>query len=218
MLNHDRQTVISGDATELSQLGEVAARQGVGLTVLRSRYPFHSALLGPAVSPFRAALCSYEFQPPSTPVYLGTEDKFYGAECDLALISLSVQFIQKLDFAGILHRMYESGYSRFIECGAGDVLTGIVSKALSGRAGLICRASAHPDRGRGGNGVSAILQASSGPLKFGGGPLSRGQVVDSIPELLQDVQAVLKRTSQVLEKVRLGRRVAPVAMSLQPDP
>jgi 3-oxoacyl-(acyl-carrier-protein) synthase/NAD(P)-dependent dehydrogenase (short-subunit alcohol dehydrogenase family) len=204
VLNHDRQTVISGDAVELSQLSEVAARQGIGLTILRSRYPFHSALLGPAVAPFRAALCSYEFQPPATPVYLGTEDKFYGAECDLADI-LSVQFIQKLDFAGILRKLYESGCGRFIECGAGDVLTGIVSKALSGRAGLICRACAHPDTGVAA-GSAAIFEEFE--------RRSPGQVVDSIPELLQDVQAVLKRTSQILERAA-GPKVAPVA-SLQP--
>ena len=204
VVNHDRQTVISGSAVELSELGEVAARQGIGQTILRSRYPFHSALLGPAVAPFRAALCSYDFQPPTIPVYLGTEDKSYGAKCDLADI-LSVQFIQKLDFAGILRRLYESGYSRFIECGAGDVLTGITSKALSGRAGLTCRASAHPDTGVAA-GSAAIFKEFERGLP--------GQVVDSIPELIQDVQAVLKRTAQVLEKVAVPR-VAPVP-SLQP--
>jgi len=203
VVNHDRQTVISGDAVELRELGEVAARQGIGLTILRSRYPFHSALLGPAVAPFRAALCSYEFQPAATPVYLGTEEKFYGAECDLADM-LSAQLIRKLDFASILRKLCESGYSRFIECGAGDVLTGITSKALNGRAALICRASAHPDTG-----VAAGSAAISVEFERG---LPR-QAVDSIPQLIQDVQTVLKRASDALERVAVPR--VPAVPSLQ---
>ena len=200
VVNHDRQTVISGDAAELSRLGEVAALRGVGHTILRSRYPFHSALLAPAVETFRTALCSYEFQPPTTPVYLGTEDKFYGAECDLAEI-LSGQLTRKLDFSAIVRRLYESGYSRFVECGAGDVLTGITSKALTGKAGLICRASAHQDTGVAA-GSAAILKEFERGLP--------GQAVDSVPALLQDVEAVLKRTSQILGKA------AVVVPSLQP--
>jgi acyl transferase domain-containing protein len=137
-------------------------------------------------------------------VYLGTEDKFYGAECDLA-DALSAQFTRKLDFAAILRKLYESGYSRFIECGAGDMLTGIASKALNGRAGLICRASAHPDTGVAA-GSAAIFKEFERGLP--------AQAVDSVPELIQDVQAVLKRTSQVLEKVAVPR-VAPV-LRLQP--
>lgn len=204
VVNHDRQTVISGEALELRALGEAAAPQGINLTTLRARYPFHSDLLAPAAAPFRASLCSYAFQPPAIPVYLGTEDKFYGTECDLA-DALSAQFTRTLDFAAILRKLYESGYSRFIECGAGDMLTGIASKALNGRAGLICRASAHPDTGVAA-GSAAIFKEFERGLP--------AQAVDAVPELIRDVQAVLKRTSEVLEKVAVPR-VAPV-LRLQP--
>ena len=43
VVNHDRQTVVSGDDVELNTLGEAAARQGIGQTILKSRYPFSLA-------------------------------------------------------------------------------------------------------------------------------------------------------------------------------
>ena len=206
VVNHDRQTVISGAGVELQKLSEVAAGKGIGLTFLRSRYPFHSALLGPAVAPFRTALCSYEFGQPSIPVYLGTEDKIFGTDCDLADV-LSAQFIRKLDFAGILSRLSKSGYSRFIECGAGDVLTGITSKALSGKPGLICLASAP---------INTVVAAGTAVIFR---EFERGlpaQAIDPVRELMQDVQSVLRRTSRVLEKVTSG--TAPVSQQPTAQP
>jgi 3-oxoacyl-(acyl-carrier-protein) synthase/malonyl CoA-acyl carrier protein transacylase/NAD(P)-dependent dehydrogenase (short-subunit alcohol dehydrogenase family) len=204
VVNHDRQTVISGNEAELTALGNVAARQGVNLTILGSRYPFHSALLGPAVTPFRAMLCSYAFRQPVIPVFMGTENTFYTAEVDLA-DSLSAQFIRRLDFRSILSSLYEAGYSRFIECGAGEVLTGIVSKALDGKAGVLCRATAPRDKGVA-TGTAAIL------TEFERGVPRRA--VDSVGDLLQDVQAVLRRTSRVLEKAA-GAVVSPAPL---PEP
>ena len=188
VINHDRQTVISGNEAELTALGNVAAQQGINVTVLASRYPFHSALLSPAVAPFRAMLCGHTFRQPSIPVYLGTEEKLCTPDCDLA-DSLSAQFTRKLDFRRITGSLFQAGYSRFVECGAKDALTGILSKALDGRVGLICRASAHPSTGVAA-GTAAIIE------EFERGVPRR--TVDSIGELMHDVQDVLRRTSEVL--------------------
>src|SRR5580658_8253563 len=124
VLNHDRQTVVSGDPGDLAKLGVAAAAQGINLTILKSHYPFHSSLLFPAVTPFRTSLCSYNFSQPTIPVYLGTENQICGTDSDLADI-LAAQFVRKLDFAGILRVLSEMGYRQFVECGAGDIVTGI---------------------------------------------------------------------------------------------
>src|SRR6185436_13754015 len=68
VINHPRQTVISGTALDLDELAKVMNRQGISLTVLKSRYPFHSTFLEPAVQPFRAALKSHAFQSARIPV------------------------------------------------------------------------------------------------------------------------------------------------------
>jgi 3-oxoacyl-(acyl-carrier-protein) synthase/NAD(P)-dependent dehydrogenase (short-subunit alcohol dehydrogenase family) len=194
VLNHERQTVISGDPLELAKLSAAAAAQGINLTALKSRYPFHSSLLFPAVTPFRTSLCSYKFGQPVIPVYLGTENQIYGSQLDLADV-LAAQFVRKLDFAGIVKGLSDTGYRRFVECGAGDIVTGVVSKALNGVAGLVCQASAHPDTGLA-KGMAAILDKFQPLTPNSEGPLSRGW--GEVPALLRDVQALMERTAGTL--------------------
>jgi acyl transferase domain-containing protein/NAD(P)-dependent dehydrogenase (short-subunit alcohol dehydrogenase family) len=203
VLNHDRQTVVSGADAELNRLGDVAVLQGINLTILRSRYPFHSIQLSPAVAPFRAALCSYDFQAPALPAYLGTEGKFYDAECDLADI-LSAQFVRKLDFIGILRRLYDAGYRRFIECGAGDALTGIASRALSGRAGVICRASAPNDKGVAAGNAAILQEVERGlPGRVGTTPVPRPEPAsDAKPESVADEPIAIVAMGCVLPGAR----------------
>jgi 3-oxoacyl-(acyl-carrier-protein) synthase/NAD(P)-dependent dehydrogenase (short-subunit alcohol dehydrogenase family) len=211
VLNHDRQTVISGDPAELAALGTAAAAQGVSLTILKSRFPFHSSLLFPAVTPFRTTLCSYNFAPATIPVYLGTENRIYGSDSDLADV-LAAQFIRKLDFAGILKMLSESGYRHFIESGAGDIVTGITNKALNGATGLICLASAHPNTGVA-KGVAVIIE------QFQTASDSRGPIEKSnLATLLQDVQGVLERTAGVLGKVPAPAQPAALALTPEPEP
>ena len=211
VLNHERQTVISGDPADLAALAAAAASQGVSLTILKSRFPFHSSLLFPAVTPFRTSLCSYNFAPAAIPVYLGTENRIYGADSDLADV-LAAQFVRKLDFAGILKMLSESGYRHFVESGAGDIVTGITSKALTGATGLICLASAHPNTGVA-KGVAAVIE------QFQTASDSRGPIVKSnLAALLQDVQGVLERTAGVLGKVAPPAHPASLAPTPEPEP
>src|SRR4029077_10957797 len=73
VLNHPGQTVLSGLAAELEAFRDFAASKGVSVTVLKSRYPFHSSLLDRAVHFFKVNLKSYQFQAPGIPVYICTE-------------------------------------------------------------------------------------------------------------------------------------------------
>src|ERR1700752_117797 len=75
VLNHPRQTVVSGPASDLERLAEFLARQRISVSVLKSRYPYHSSHLGRAVKVFGAFLKSYDFAPASIPVFLSMEGK-----------------------------------------------------------------------------------------------------------------------------------------------
>lgn len=190
VINHPRQTVISGLAADLDQLGEFMARQGINLTVLKSRYPFHSALLKPGVEPFRLMLCSYKFQPAAIPVYLCTEGKLYSSGADLAVV-LSEQFVKPMNFAATLAGLHQQGFRRFVECGAGNIATKVV--LASGLEGIAARAAAHADDGPK-KGCAAILQ------EFGAGastavPQASGELV----ELARQMREVLERASRVLD-------------------
>lgn len=146
VINHSKQTVLSGPSEELERLAGIMAGQGISLSVLKSRYPFHSSLLQPAVGPFRLALCSYEFASPGIPVYLGTEKRFHSADVDLAQ-ALPQQFIKQLDFAGALQALYGEGCRRFVECGAGNIVTRISETAFTGLPGVTVYPSARIETG-----------------------------------------------------------------------
>jgi acyl transferase domain-containing protein/NAD(P)-dependent dehydrogenase (short-subunit alcohol dehydrogenase family) len=192
VLNHRRQTVISGLAVDVDHLGEEAARHGIGMTVLKSRHPFHSSLLQPAIAPFRLILGSYAFATPAIPVYLCTEQKMYSGEIDLS-VALSEQFVKPLDFIAILRDLHQAGFRRFVECGAGNIVTRVTLE--SGLEGIEAwPACPVADGAR--NGCAAILRelgASS--------PTARTSHTTDLAELVKDMRVVLERASIALSEV-----------------
>ena len=159
VVNHARQTVLSGPLEELESLREILARHGVSLTKLESPYPFHSAFVAPAVEPFRRSLSAFRFSPAKIPVYHCTEKAWFSGANDLARI-LSRQLITRLDFAGIVSTFRENGYATFVECGAGDIVTQLVRKNFPESAPV----TALPTVGRGESvrsGVERVLTCLS---------------------------------------------------------
>src|SRR6185436_10999979 len=77
VLNHARQTVVSGPRADLEALAPFAGGQGVSLSLLKSRYPFHSSHLAVAVDRFERRLRGYELRPPRVPVWLAMEGRTY---------------------------------------------------------------------------------------------------------------------------------------------
>lgn len=130
VLNHPRQTVISGPRPDLEDLATLAAGQKISLTFLKSRYPFHSSHLAPAVDRFAASLREYEFGAARVPVYLGMERQLYSPDLDLPSL-LSSQFTRRLDFAAVARDLHARGYRRFVESGSGDMVSKVVQKNLA---------------------------------------------------------------------------------------
>jgi acyl transferase domain-containing protein/NAD(P)-dependent dehydrogenase (short-subunit alcohol dehydrogenase family) len=190
VINHARQTVISGLPAELDELREVLAKQGIGLTVLKSRYPFHSSLLQPSVAPFQLILCSYAFRPAAIPVFLCTEGSLYSSGADLPRV-LSEQFIKRLDFAAILRELHKLGFRQFVECGAGNIVTKVTLE--SGLEGITALPAA-PLTGGVREGYASILR------EFGAEtPVS--QSTAELAGLVTEMRAVLERASRVLAPI-----------------
>ncbi|HEV2843851.1 MAG TPA: acyltransferase domain-containing protein, partial [Thermoanaerobaculia bacterium] len=130
VLNHPRQTVVSGPRPDLEALASLAAERTVSLTFLKSRYPFHSSHLAPAVERFAASLRAYRFGPARVPVYLGMERRLHAPELDMPAL-LASQLTRRLDFAAVARDLHARGYRRFVEAGSGDMVSKVVAKNLA---------------------------------------------------------------------------------------
>lgn len=141
--NHAKQTVLSGALADLKELDAAMSLRGICLTLLKSRYPFHSRLLEKAVKPFRASLAVHDFQPPVIPLLLCTEERLYSRNVDLS-DTLSSHFVRPLNFRNIVNSLYANGYRIFVECGVGDMLTKLVMENLKGKDDVRCFQTTKP--------------------------------------------------------------------------
>jgi acyl transferase domain-containing protein len=135
VVNHDEQTVVSGTWADLQRLEQWIERLGIQFTRLKSRYPFHSALLRPAVDQFEVSLRTLKFSPPSIPVYSPIERGFYSAKSDITGL-LASHLVRPFTFPEALRRLYQLGGRVFIECGGGDILSKVVRRTLADQEGL----------------------------------------------------------------------------------
>jgi acyl transferase domain-containing protein/NAD(P)-dependent dehydrogenase (short-subunit alcohol dehydrogenase family) len=129
VLNHPEQTVVAGPEEELTELRDRFAHRAVSVTFLKSRYAFHSPLLSLTSQAFGIALRGYHFEKPSIPVFVGTEQRLVDSQMDLAA-ALARQLVTPLDFGTSVRRLFSDGYRRYLECGAGTIVTKIVGSIL----------------------------------------------------------------------------------------
>ena len=210
VVNHPRQTVVSGKRSELEALRPVLNAQGVSLTLLKSRYPYHSTLLADAVAPFRAALNAFDYRPADIPVYLGLEGMLYSPGFDLAQI-LSSQFVRQLNFSNVVKTLYESGYRTFIECGAREIVTKLISQNLGQAAsGIVAlptatqevslREGLHNLSARG-FGKTADTLAATELSALAQGVQSPAQLLESMSLVVRNMSRLVENTSRLIEQV-----------------
>lgn len=129
VVNYSKQTIISGNDSSITALEPYCLKQGISVTRLNSRHPYHSQLLQKCVEPFYAAITHFAIQENKYPIYLGTEQTLYDGCINLHQ-SIAHQLSRPLNFLNALQLAYRHGYMHFIECGAGDIVTKITKKAL----------------------------------------------------------------------------------------
>lgn len=135
VINHAEQTVISGISGDLQRLKSSLESLGIRSMMLKSRYPFHSTLLKPAVVNFKSSLEKARFTPPAIPIYSPIERGFYTVQSDMAHL-LASHLIRPFSFPDALRKLYDSGGRIFIECGGGSVLGNLVSRGLANKDSL----------------------------------------------------------------------------------
>lgn len=124
------QLVISGnkEAVEAAceKMLEAGARRALVLPVGGA---FHSPLMQPAKEELEAAIAATEFHTPTCPVYQNVDGKAHTDPEEIkrnliAQLTASVRWTQEVQ------AMVEAGADEFVECGPGQVLSGMVSKIV----------------------------------------------------------------------------------------
>ena len=206
VVNHPRQTVVSGPLAQLEALEPLANERGVSVTILKSRYPFHSSYLSGAVEPFRAALKPLAFEPAQIPVLLSTEQRRYTPDDDLAGL-LAGQFVKPLDFQGIPHRLYADGYRFFVECGAGPIVSKLIRRNLPEDAAFIAQPTALPEEGLQ-KGLTTVidLAAARGLLrrtetKAPTASPAASPMLEELSELVKDMAVLMARAQDLIRRL-----------------
>ena len=129
LANHNapRQVVLSGSSSQLVAAERVLADDGVRSRRLPVSGAFHSPLMEPAVTRFRAVAESIHFAAPRIPVIscITATPLVRPAWTVVAGLTHPVRW------ADTMRALGKRGVERFVETGPGDVLTGLVRRNLA---------------------------------------------------------------------------------------
>lgn len=128
-LNHPEQTVISGEAAAVREAGERLKEAGARVVPLKVSAPFHCSLMAPAAERLAHDLKGVAFKPLRFPIVCNvTAEVLHDSGQAGAL--LVEQVTAPVRWVESVKRLYDLGVRRFIEFGAGQVLSGLVSRIV----------------------------------------------------------------------------------------
>jgi len=129
--NSPLQTVIAGTEGAVEAAAERFAALGKRCVRLAVSAAFHTSLMQPAADELLEAVAGIPFAPPKVPFYSNLTgepmtDFSHMPEYLAKHLTSPVRFVTELQ------KLQDAGAERFIECGPGKVLTGLVRKTLPG--------------------------------------------------------------------------------------
>ncbi len=129
--NEERQTVVSGDEKEMAAVAELAKVLQIPVVRLYSPYPFHSPVVAPITADFAGRLSTLGQQPMTVPVYSPILGRYYN-DSDRLTEHLPEHLTHPVRFAEAIRTAHGEGVRTFVECGALDTLSKIVTRVLAG--------------------------------------------------------------------------------------
>lgn len=129
--NSPIQTVIAGETAAVDAAAEVFTAMGKKAVKLAVSAAFHTPLMQEAADEFRAAIGSISFAEPAVIFYSNVTGQKLPAGCDMPSY-LAQHLVSPVRFVDELNQIKADGADRFIECGPGKVLTGLVKRTLEG--------------------------------------------------------------------------------------
>ena len=126
--NSPTQTVIAGDAAAVEVACTRARREGAKRTIpLAVSAPFHCELMAPAAAKLEQELARVRFRDAHPPVVTNVEAMPNSSAVRLPEL-LAAQVTAPVRFSEMVQKLAELGVDRFLEIGAGRVLTGLVAR------------------------------------------------------------------------------------------
>lgn len=128
--NSPGQVVISGEETAVKEackrLKEAGAKRALQLPVGGA---YHSPLMEPARVELAAAIEKAEFHTPRCPIYQNVDAKPYTDPAQIKA-NLLEQLTSAVRWTQTIINMKADGMDEFVECGPGQVLTGLIGRIL----------------------------------------------------------------------------------------
>ncbi len=131
--NAPKQTVLSGATAEIERAAAAFGRRTIAARQLPVAAAFHSPLVANAREQFAAVLREVAFAPAELPVYSNTTAALYPADPQQARSLLAGQLAEPVAFVDEIDALYRDGVRTFVEVGASNKLTGLVTAILEGR-------------------------------------------------------------------------------------
>ncbi|BAH06470.1 type I polyketide synthase [Clostridium kluyveri] len=131
--------VISGEVNAIEKFGEVLLKEGIGFKKLNVSQAFHTPLMKPMLSDFKAVLEGVTFNSPKIPVVSNVTgeimNKPFDAEYWIQHILQPVKFEQSLKY------LSNNSVDTFIECGPDKILSGMARGIKTSNTKIILTAS-----------------------------------------------------------------------------
>ena len=139
--NSPVQTVIAGEAAAAEAAAELIKNTSTAKRVkavkLNVASAFHSEIMRPAAEEFLSRTEGFAFAKPSCTFYSNVLGGRLDDFSDMRSL-LARHIVSPVRFTDELAAMQAAGFDRFIECGPGKVLTGLVKKTLDGVEAFNC--------------------------------------------------------------------------------
>ena len=133
-LNSHEQTVLSGTKESIDAAEKTGRELGLRKLIrLNVAGAFHSRLMKPAADRLAGVLATLAFQPTQIPVVANLTALPHGAPGTIAG-AMVAQVHSSVNWVGSIEWLKAQGVSRYIECGPGKVLTGLVRRIDNGAA------------------------------------------------------------------------------------
>lgn len=127
-INADTQATIAGDRAEVAVAGKaIGALPGARVVPINVSGPFHTPLMAPVESFFRAVLTGYEFRPAHTPVVSSVTGELLGPDAGPEL--LARQLTAPVEWVRTVTTLRAAGVTDFDEVN-GRTLSSLIGKIL----------------------------------------------------------------------------------------
>lgn len=126
--NSPGQLVISGEADAVARAGEIAKAKGAKRAIpLNVSGAFHSPLMRDAAAQMGVALSAVQFTAPLFALYMNVTAEPLRHPSDLPGL-LERQLSSPVRWTETIRNMTRDGVGAFIECGVGEVLSGLIRR------------------------------------------------------------------------------------------